>query len=109
MSEWRGQIQASLGDMVKWWLGELAALVPDAVRRHFVGQRTRLILLVDAPGDNLLEETGQRSRRLGRVDQLPGALAEFWLLFRAQREMARRDWCCASRRAARCARPFPCH
>jgi general secretion pathway protein L len=68
MSEWRGQIQASLGDMVKWWLGELAALVPDAVRRHFVGQRTRLILLVDAPGDNLLEETGQRSRRLGRVD-----------------------------------------
>lgn len=68
MSEWRVQIQASLGDMVKWWLGELAELVPEAVRQHFVGQRTRLVLLVDAPGDNLLEETGQRSRRLGRID-----------------------------------------
>jgi general secretion pathway protein L len=68
MSEWRGLIQASLGDTAKWWLGELAELVPESVRRRFVGQRTRLILLVDAPGDNLLEETGQHSRRLGRID-----------------------------------------
>jgi general secretion pathway protein L len=73
MSEWRGQIQASLGDIVKWWLGELAELVPESVRRRFVGQRTRLVLLVDAPGDNLLEETGQRSRRLGRIDLDPPA------------------------------------
>jgi general secretion pathway protein L len=68
MSEWRGQIQASLGDILKWWLGELAELVPESVRDRFVGQRTRLVLLVDAPGDNLLEETGQRSRRLGRIE-----------------------------------------
>lgn len=68
MSEWRGQIQASLGDMVQWWLGELAELVPESVRRRFVGQRTRLILLVDAPGDNLLEEAAQHSRRLGRIE-----------------------------------------
>src|SRR6185436_12230288 len=68
MSEWRGQIQASLGDVFKWWLGELAELVPESLRRRFIGQRSRLILLVDARGDNLLEETGQRSRRLGRID-----------------------------------------
>jgi len=68
MSEWRGQIQASLGDMIKWWLSELAELVPESVRNRFVAQRTRLVLLVDAAGDNLLEETGQRSRRLGRIE-----------------------------------------
>jgi general secretion pathway protein L len=54
--------------MVKWWLGELAELVPEPVRQRFVGQRARLVLLVDAPGDNLLEETGQRSRPLGRIE-----------------------------------------
>ena len=68
MSEWRSQIQASLGDLIKWWLGELVELVPESVRRRFVGQHPRLILLVDAPGDNLLEETGQQSRRWGRID-----------------------------------------
>lgn len=68
MSEWRAQIQASLGDMIKWWLGELTELVPEGVRDHFASQRTRLVLLVDEPGDNLLEETGQRSRRLGRIE-----------------------------------------
>jgi general secretion pathway protein L len=68
MSEWRGQIQASLGEMVKWWVGELTELVPEAMRRRLVGQHTRIVLLVDAPGDNLIQETGQGSRRLGRVD-----------------------------------------
>lgn len=68
MSEWRDQIQSSLGDIVRWWLGELEQLVPEAVRRQFVGQRTRLVLLVDAPGDNLLEETDQHTRRMGRID-----------------------------------------
>jgi general secretion pathway protein L len=74
MSEWRDQIQSSLGDIVRWWLGELTELVPEAVRRRFVGQRTRLVLLVDAPGDNLLEQTGQQARRVGRIDlQAPEA------------------------------------
>lgn len=68
MSEWRDQIQSSLGDVVRWWLGELIQLVPESVRRQFVGQRTRLVLLVDAPGDNLLEETDQHARRVGRID-----------------------------------------
>ena len=68
MSEWRSQIEASLGGMVKWWLGELAELVPESMRRRFVGQQARLVLLVDMPGDNLLEETGQDTRRLGRIE-----------------------------------------
>jgi general secretion pathway protein L len=68
MSEWRDQIEASLSGMVKWWLGELAELVPESMRRRFVGQQVRLILVVDMPGDNLLEESGQRSRWLGRIE-----------------------------------------
>jgi general secretion pathway protein L len=68
MSDLRAQIQASVGGIVKWLLGELATLVPEAVRRRFVGPLKRLVVLVDAPGDNLLEESGQRSRRLGRIE-----------------------------------------
>src|SRR6185312_6953244 len=41
----------------RWWVGELAACVPAVLRRGLQGNRGRLLLIVDAAGDNLIEET----------------------------------------------------
>ncbi|HEY1505072.1 MAG TPA: PilN domain-containing protein [Stellaceae bacterium] len=52
----------------RWWIGELAACVPSALRQHLARSRGRLLLLVDAAGDNLIEETGDGRRPLGHID-----------------------------------------
>jgi general secretion pathway protein L len=46
----------------------LAACVPSALRHRLAGRRGRLLLVVDAAGDNLIEETGDGRRPLGRID-----------------------------------------
>lgn len=52
----------------RWWIGELAACVPAVLRQGLAGKSGRLLLIVDAAGDNLIEETGGGCRTLGRID-----------------------------------------
>jgi general secretion pathway protein L len=62
------RLEASVTDAWRWWIGELAACVPSTIRQRFAGRRGRLLLIVDAAGDNLIEETGDGRRPLGRLD-----------------------------------------
>lgn len=64
----RAHLEASLIGAWRWWIGELTACVPAALRQRFTANRNRLLLLVDAAGDNLIEETGDGRRPLGRID-----------------------------------------
>jgi general secretion pathway protein L len=65
---WRTEIETRLRDAIRWWLGELAALVPAPLRRRLAGLRGRLLLLIDMPGENLILDSGGRRRALGRID-----------------------------------------
>lgn len=64
----RARLEALAADAWRWWIGELAACVPAALRQRFTGARGQLLLLVDIAGDNLIEETGNARRPLGRID-----------------------------------------
>jgi general secretion pathway protein L len=64
----RTRLEVSLAGAWRWWIGELTACVPAALRERFTANRNRLLLIVDAAGDNLIEETGEGRRPLGRID-----------------------------------------
>ena len=64
----QSRLEIALAEAWRWWIGELAACVPSALRHRFAGSRGRLLLVVDAAGDNLIEETGDGRRPLGRID-----------------------------------------
>jgi general secretion pathway protein L len=62
------RLEVAVAAAWRWWIGELAACVPSALRHRLAGSRGRLLLVVDAAGDNLIEETGDGRRPLGRID-----------------------------------------
>ncbi|HWE75207.1 MAG TPA: PilN domain-containing protein [Stellaceae bacterium] len=68
IADWRARAEIAFGKAWRWWIGALAGSVPRALRQRFAGGRGQLLLLVDAPGDNLIEETGEGRRPLGRID-----------------------------------------
>ncbi len=64
----RARLEVAVAEAWRWWIGELAACVPSALRHRFARSRSRLLLVVDAPGDNVIEETADGRRPLGRID-----------------------------------------
>jgi general secretion pathway protein L len=68
LADWRARIEAPLADAWKWWTGELAACVPPRLRQRFAAPRGRVLLILDAAGDNLIQETANGRRPLGRID-----------------------------------------
>jgi general secretion pathway protein L len=64
----RRRIDMLLTDAWRWWIAELAACVPQALRRRFAGGRVHWLLVVDAAGDNLIQVTGDGRRPLGRLE-----------------------------------------
>jgi general secretion pathway protein L len=68
LNDWRKLIAGPLRNGFRWWIGELTGMVPAPVRRRFLSGRSRLVLVVDAAGNNLYEENGDRRRSLGRID-----------------------------------------
>jgi general secretion pathway protein L len=60
---------------LRWWLEELAGMIPDHLRRRVAGFRHRLLLVIDATGASLVEEVGDSREKLGRVDLQSGQAA----------------------------------
>jgi general secretion pathway protein L len=59
---------AALRGLVQWWLGEIAAIVPDRLRRRLARRADRLVLLLGENGATLYLETRQEMRMLGEID-----------------------------------------
>jgi general secretion pathway protein L len=53
---------------LRWWVEELAGMIPDQLRRRTAGLRSRLLLVIDSTGTFLSEEIGDTRVKLGRVD-----------------------------------------
>jgi general secretion pathway protein L len=68
MFGWQARLDSGLRAAVRWWLDELASLVPEELRRRVASLRSRLLLVVDKSGAYLAAETGDRREALGRVD-----------------------------------------
>jgi general secretion pathway protein L len=68
MMDWQSRIEPATRGALRWWLGELRGLVPQALRRRLAGLKSRLVLVADASGTALLCETGEEREPLGRVD-----------------------------------------
>src|SRR5579863_8096463 len=72
MFGWQARLDSGLRTAVRWWLDELASLVPGELRRRVASLRSRLLLVVDKSGAYLAAETGDRREALGRVDLQAG-------------------------------------
>lgn len=68
MLDWQARIDSGLRSALRWWVDELTALIPDALRRRILGLRGKVLLIVDDHGAYLAYETGGRRESLGRVD-----------------------------------------
>jgi general secretion pathway protein L len=68
MFGWQARLDSGLRAAMRWWLDELASLVPEELRRRAANLRSRLLLVVDNSGAYLAAETGARRSALGRVD-----------------------------------------
>lgn len=66
---------ALIADFVDWWLGELRALVPGALRRRLTSSRQRVVLALDADAAILQVETNGAREPLGRLSLADEALA----------------------------------
>lgn len=66
--EWHADLGALAAEAFRWWVGELAALLPAGLRENLARGRSRVVLVMDAEGDNVIEESGRRRRSLGRLD-----------------------------------------
>src|SRR5215468_642828 len=52
----------------KWWCGELAAMLPEALRQAFGAWNRRLVLIVDGETATLAYETNGRCETIGPFD-----------------------------------------
>jgi general secretion pathway protein L len=69
------RVAALIADFVDWWLGELRALVPGALRRRLTGSRQRVVLALDAEAATLHVETNGERAALGRLSLADELLA----------------------------------
>src|SRR5215469_2713515 len=72
MFGWQTRLDSGLRAALRWWLDELASLVPEELRRRVASLRSRLLLIVDNNGAQLAIENGDRREALGRIDLAAG-------------------------------------
>jgi general secretion pathway protein L len=72
MLDWQARIDSASRAALRWWLDELAALVPEEIRRRVASLRSRLLLVMDEAGAYLAYETGDQREPLGRIDLASG-------------------------------------
>ena len=58
----------ALRGLTLWWLGEIAGMVPERLRRRLARQGDRLVLLLGQSAATLYLETRQEMRMLGEID-----------------------------------------
>src|SRR5579862_376162 len=75
MLDWQARIDSGLRGALRWWLDELAFVVPEELRRWIAGLRSRVLLVVDETGAFLAYETGDHREPLGRIDLQSGQTA----------------------------------
>ncbi len=68
MAERAVQALALLERLFRWWTGELAALVPERLRRRLARPTDTLVLLLGDGDATLCLETRQELKTLGRID-----------------------------------------
>jgi general secretion pathway protein L len=65
--QWPVRIEPALQNALRWWLGELASFVPEALRQRVAGLRSRTVLVDDGAGLMLWRETGRERGAMGRL------------------------------------------
>ncbi len=73
MAKRAAQILALLQLLFRWWTGELAALIPERLRRRLATPTDTLVLLLGEGDATLCLETRQELKSLGRIDLRDGA------------------------------------
>ncbi|HEX7968615.1 MAG TPA: PilN domain-containing protein [Stellaceae bacterium] len=68
MGERGARILALLQGLFRWWIGELAALVPERLRRRLASTTDTLVLLLGEGDATLCLETRQELKTLGRIE-----------------------------------------
>jgi general secretion pathway protein L len=68
MIQWPVRFEPATRDALRWWLGELAGLIPASLRRRIAGLRSRYVVTVDGAALSLICETGHERESLGRID-----------------------------------------
>jgi general secretion pathway protein L len=68
MAKFAQPILSVLRDLLQWWIGELAAMVPQRLRRRLARTADRLVLLLGQSDATLCLETRQELRTLGEID-----------------------------------------
>jgi general secretion pathway protein L len=69
MTEFVRAIFSAIGGLVQWWVGEIAGMVPERLRRRFTPRADRLVLLLGQNDDAALYlETRHELRKLGEID-----------------------------------------
>lgn len=69
--QWPLRVEPVLQNALRWWLGELASFVPEALRQRIAGLRSRYVLVDDGAGLMLWRETGRERGAMGRLHQRP--------------------------------------
>jgi general secretion pathway protein L len=70
-------VLGALRGLVHWWLGEMAGMVPDRLRRRLARHGDRLVLLLGQAAATLYLETRQDMRMLGEIDLRADAEPQF--------------------------------
>ena len=70
MTAWLAAIAALLQRLFRWWTGELAALVPERLRRRLTPVTDTLVVLLGEGEATLCLETRQEVKTLGRINLL---------------------------------------
>src|SRR5258708_34537552 len=72
-----------LSAALRWWVGELAALVPAPLRQRLAGTRGRIVLAVDGTRGDVVRESAGRRERLGTIDLTQADAGEAVRILRA--------------------------
>jgi general secretion pathway protein L len=68
MTDLQGRVGQSACAALRWWVGELASMVPISIRRRITSLRSRLILEIAETGARLVSLAGHQRDPLGAVD-----------------------------------------
>jgi general secretion pathway protein L len=91
-AQWPSRLEPALRTASRWWFGELASLMPAAVRRRFASLHSRFVLVVEGTGLSLFRETNGERVFLTRGDpRTPQAIQRAFAAMPSGGKDSRRD------------------